>query len=161
MRVRRSRPAGSRAAASRLMTIYIVELDQQAPLRRRRGSHLPLLYVGVTLNSPERRFEMHKKGGRTASVIVTRFGRCLRPDLYERYPRIPIGEAAAFEQRVAQELRCQGYTVDAGGVGFGWDHLVRSATRSKAPGRKSKRGNRRTSPNGRAGSTAAAAAGGK
>lgn len=103
------------------MTVYVVELDDGAPLPTREDPRLPFLYVGVTGNTPERRFEIHKEGGRTASSIVTEHGVRSLPHLYQRYKRVRKDRAAALEQKVAEDLRAEGYVVYSGKAGFFWD----------------------------------------
>lgn len=107
--------------ASRKFGVYVVELRDTAPLSARPDHRKPFLYVGVSQNAPSRRFGIHKEGGRTASKTVSRYGLWLRPDLYRSYPRV-IGDFAAslLERQVAAELSGQGYSVDAGAVGFFW-----------------------------------------
>lgn len=98
--------------------VYVVELADAASLGTKPNPALPFLYVGITNNTPERRFEIHKEGGRTSNDNVRLHGIRLRPDLYRHYKRAKRSDAPEFEQRVANELRSKGYVVDSGGYGF-------------------------------------------
>ncbi len=123
----------------RFMKVYVIELDEHAPLPSSLGTRRPFLYVGITFNTPERRFEIHKRGGRTASRIVFKHGVRLRPDLYERYEQVPVDRASAFEQTVAKALRAEGYVVDAGSPGFGWSALQKKKATRRTPTRRASR----------------------
>lgn len=67
-------------------------------------------YVGMTGLTPERRFENHKRGYKSASV-VTRCGVALAPEWYEDIPPMPYAEAALTEPALADELRDRGLLV--------------------------------------------------
>lgn len=72
--------------------VYVVELDPQVLLQEpgflKENPHhdrdKACLYVGQTGLDPQERYANHKKGYK-ANWLVRRYGRRLRPDLYERY----------------------------------------------------------------------------
>jgi hypothetical protein len=108
--------------ANHWRTVYVIELDDESPLKRRNDPSMPYLYVGITYNTPEERFSKHMEGGRTASKIVTNHGIELRPDLYSHYKKVRGDDnAAMLEQEVAKELKEKGYIVHSGKPGFFWD----------------------------------------
>lgn len=103
--------------------VYVIELDRSVRTHRdvkRSNPHAdPLkacLYVGQTRRTPEERFQEHstgsglKKGGRHLK------GKCLmlRPDLYEVFNPMPLLESLVLERELADDLRCEGYTVLGG-----------------------------------------------
>jgi hypothetical protein len=97
------------------------------PTRRKRGHHSvyvvylrnPLgdgkagYYVGMTGLSPERRFENHKAGIKSARV-VRRFGVRLVPVLYEHLNPLSYGDAVVMEVELAESLRKRGFQVFGG-----------------------------------------------
>ena len=82
-------------------------------LRNPRGDRKPGYYVGMTGLSPERRFENHKNGVKSAGV-VRRFGERLVPRLYEHLNPMPYEEAKRMEVLLADSLRKRGYQVYGG-----------------------------------------------
>jgi hypothetical protein len=110
--------AGVEPATRRRFNVYVVELDPCASL----DSGVGCVYVGETALPPEERWRRHKAGGRTASRVVTRFGRSLRPDLAAGVgPFDSRAQAEAAEATLADELRHQGYVVFGGqGRTFGF-----------------------------------------
>jgi len=97
--------------------VYVVELDR-AVLEERRfaranpgyNSSKPCLYVGATGLSPEKRFENHREGYK-ANRYVQRYGRRLRPELYEEYNPLSYEDAQEMEHELAAMLREKGYAV--------------------------------------------------
>jgi hypothetical protein len=69
-----------------------------------------VLYVGMTGLTPEERFENHRRGCKSASV-VTRYGVELAPEWYADIPPMPYQEAALTEPVLADELRDRGFVV--------------------------------------------------
>lgn len=69
------------------------------------------LYVGMTMYTPEERFETHKAGGKLSSTVVKKYGRRLRPTLYRAYKRMSFADAEEMEVYVAERLRKKGYAV--------------------------------------------------
>jgi len=98
--------------------IYVIELDPEVlDVRKFREANpdyvegMNCLYVGQTAAMPEERFEQHKEGYK-ANRYARRYGRRLRPDLYERYNPISSRERAEnMEEAIAQRLRARGYAV--------------------------------------------------
>ena len=101
-----------------LWNAYVIEVS---PAPGMPVPTLPDLYVGVTTKTAEERLAKHLGGGRGANKEVAKRGGRLRPDLYSQYPAAR-GEREAWklEERVATELRSQGYTVHAGSPGGPW-----------------------------------------
>ena len=88
-------------------SVYVVYL------RDPKGDGRAGYYVGMTGLSPEARFENHKKGYKSASV-VTRCGERLVPRLYEHLNPMPYAKAVAMEAALADSLRKRGYVVYGG-----------------------------------------------
>ena len=80
---------------------------------------LECLYVGMTSKTPQERFRQHKegyvnkKGHKLSASIVQKWGRYLRPSLYEHLNQKPMTreEALKMEEKLALELRRKGYAV--------------------------------------------------
>lgn len=98
--------------------IYVIELDLEVVrFRKVREENpdyvdgMPCLYVGQTAKTPEERFQQHLSGTKS-NRYVRKFGRRLRPDIFERYnPLRTRQEAEAMEERLAEKLRTRGYAV--------------------------------------------------
>jgi len=69
------------------------------------------LYVGMTSHTPEERFAIHKEGGMLSAPVVRRYGRELRPRLYQAYVRMSQSDAEEMERYLADRLRKKGYAV--------------------------------------------------
>lgn len=75
------------------------------------------LYVGQTSKTPQERFAQHRSGARSSkghklsSDIVRRYGRYLRPSLYQHIGPLSREEALEVEEGLALELRRKGYAV--------------------------------------------------
>jgi len=82
-------------------------------LRNPKGDGRAGYYVGMTGLSPEERFENHKRGIKSASV-VRRFGERLVPKLYAHLNPMPYERAVAMERELAEKLRAEGYQVFGG-----------------------------------------------
>lgn len=79
---------------------------------------LECLYVGMTSKTPQERFEQHrsgyrnKKGHKLSSTFVQKYGRYLRPSLYNHIdPMKTRAEALEMEEQLALELRRKRYAV--------------------------------------------------
>jgi hypothetical protein len=80
---------------------------------------LQCLYVGMTSKTPAERLMQHKtgyinkKGHKLSANIVERYGRYLRPSLYEHLNEKKMNreEALLMEKKLALELRRKGYAV--------------------------------------------------
>ena len=82
-------------------------------LRDPRGDGKAGYYVGMTGLSPEQRFQNHKNGYKSASV-VTRCGERLVPRLYKHLNPMPYAKAVEMEVTLADSLRKRGYVVYGG-----------------------------------------------
>ena len=97
--------------------VYVVELardvlDEPRFLRANPGyvPGMPCVYVGMTGQDPDIRFDKHKAGLK-ANRYVQRYGLRLRPDLYEVYNPMPYDGARDMEVELAIALRESGYGV--------------------------------------------------
>lgn len=107
--------------------VYVVELSKKVFTENTKfrvanpqfNGVLECLYVGMTSKTPEERLKQHKtgyvskKGHKLSANIVKKYGRYLRPSLYD-----PINsklmnrqEALIMEEKLAWDLRRQGYAV--------------------------------------------------
>ncbi|NND72635.1 MAG: GIY-YIG nuclease family protein [Rhodothermales bacterium] len=99
-------------------SVYVIELDkavrQVSRFRKANPDSSPLkpsFYVGCTARTPEVRFEQHLNGYKGNSY-VKRFGKRLRPDLYQKYNPIKTrADAEELEEYVALRLRAEGHGV--------------------------------------------------
>lgn len=106
-------------------TVYVIELTRKVFTEDRRfreanpqfNGVLECLYVGMTSKSPQERFMQHRTGARSgkghklSSDIVRKYGRYLRPSLYQHIGPLSRVEALAVEKGLALELRRKGYAV--------------------------------------------------
>lgn len=80
---------------------------------------LECLYVGMTSKTPSERFRQHKagyiskKGIRISACLAWKYGRYLRPSLYDTINAKAMTRAQALEmeKKLALDLRRQGYAV--------------------------------------------------
>jgi hypothetical protein len=82
-------------------------------LRNPRGDGKAAYYVGMTGLTPERRFENHKNGVKSAR-IVRRFGERLVPRLYAHLNPMSFAKAQMMEVALADSLRKRGFVVYGG-----------------------------------------------
>ncbi len=106
-------------------SVYVVELSRKVFTEDRKfreanpqyNGALECLYVGMTSKTPKERFVQHrtgalsKKGHKLSSDIVRRYGRYLRPSLYQHIGPLSRAEALEIERGLALELRRKGYAV--------------------------------------------------
>ena len=106
-------------------TVYVIELARKVFTEDRRfreanpqyNGVLECLYVGQTSKTPQERFAQHKSGARSknghklSSAIVRKYGRYLRPSLYQDIGPLSRAEALEVEKGLALELRRKGYGV--------------------------------------------------
>jgi predicted GIY-YIG superfamily endonuclease len=106
-------------------TVYVIELARKVFTEDRRfreanpqyNGALECLYVGQTSKTPQERFAQHKSGARSknghnlSSAIVRKYGRYLRPSLYQAIGPLSRAEALEVEKGLALELRRKGYGV--------------------------------------------------
>jgi hypothetical protein len=97
--------------------VYVVELSDQvwnsARFRRSNPDYrlgMPFVYVGMTGQDPDIRFDKHKAGIK-ANSFVRDHGLRLLPDLYERYNPMPYEAARDMEVNLGIALRRAGYGV--------------------------------------------------
>ena len=107
--------------------VYVIELSKRVFTENNKfraanpqfNGVLECLYVGMTCKTPQERLKQHKtgyinkKGHKLSANIVLKYGRYLRPSLYEPINRKPMNrqEALIMEEKLAWDLRRQGYAV--------------------------------------------------
>jgi hypothetical protein len=98
-------------------SVYVVLLSKDVlyePKFRRCNpdydSAKPCVYVGMTGQSPDVRFDKHKAGLK-ANRYVKQYGQRLLPELYECYNPMPYEAAIDMEIELAIHLRAKGYGV--------------------------------------------------
>ncbi len=106
--------------------VYAIELSKRVFTENRRfreanpqfNGVLQCLYVGMTSNTPQLRFQQHKKrtmgkkGQALSASLVYKYGLYLRPSLYNHLnPIATYGQALRTEAAFAKKLRRQGYAV--------------------------------------------------
>ena len=106
--------------------VYVVELSKRVFTENHKfrtanpqyNGAVQCVYVGMTSKTPEERFEQHKtgyvnkKGHKLSSNIVEKYGKYLRPSLYNHLnPMKTQAEALAMEEKLALELRRQKFAV--------------------------------------------------
>ena len=105
--------------------VYVIELSRKVFTEDRKfreanpqyNGVLECLYVGQTSKTPQERFAQHKTGYRNAkghklsANIVQKYGRYLRPSLYQHIGPLSREEALKVEEGLALELRRKGYAV--------------------------------------------------
>ena len=110
---------------STVYTVYVIELSRKVFTEDRKfreanpqyNGVLECLYVGQTSKTPQVRFTQHKtgyrneKGQKLSSNIVEKYGRYLRPSLYQDIGPLCRAEALEVELGLALELRRKGYAV--------------------------------------------------
>jgi len=111
--------------AGKIYCVYVVELSKKVFTENTKfreanpqfNGVLECLYVGMTSKTPKERFEQHKtgyrnsKGHKLSSNIVQKYGRYLRPSLYNHIGLMTRDEALIMEEKLALELRRQRYAV--------------------------------------------------
>ena len=98
-------------------SVYVVLLSKdvlyEAKFRRCNPDYdlsRPCVYVGMTGQSPDVRFDKHKAGLK-ANRFVKRYGVRLMPELYEWYNPMPYAAALDMEIELAIHLREKGFGV--------------------------------------------------
>ena len=107
--------------------VYVVELSKKVFTENWKfraanpqfNGTLECLYAGMTSKTPAERLQQHKtgyinqKGHKLSANIVQKYGIYLRPSLYEHLNVKPMNreEALAMEEKLAWDLRRQGYAV--------------------------------------------------
>ena len=110
----------------RTYSVYVIELSKRVFTERAKfreanpqfNGVLECLYVGMTSKSPKARLEQHlsgyrnKKGHKLSSNIVEKYGKYLRPSLYNHIELLKTrAEALKMEEQLALELRRKRYAV--------------------------------------------------
>ena len=107
--------------------VYVVELSKRVFTENVKfrvanpqfNGVLECLYVGMTSKTPQERLRQHKtgyrneKGYKLSAYLVQKYGRYLRPSLYEHINMKSMNRAEALimEKKLAMDLRRQGYAV--------------------------------------------------
>lgn len=108
-----------------IYTVYVIELARKVYTEDRKfrtanpqyNGVLECLYVGMTSKTPQERFAQHKagtlskKGHDLSAAIVKKYGRYLRPSLYQDIGPLSQTEALKVEKGLTLELRRKGYAV--------------------------------------------------
>ena len=110
-----------------LYRVYVVELAKKVFTEDARfraanpqfNGVLECLYVGMTSKTPAERLMQHKtgyisrKGHKISANIVQKYGRYLRPSLYDHLNLKPMSrvEALNMEKKLTLLLRKKGYAV--------------------------------------------------
>ncbi|MCT7312412.1 hypothetical protein N5J06_15705 [Ralstonia sp. CHL-2022] len=96
---------------------YVVELSRQvlgeARFVKANPDYFgdkPCVYVGMTGQSPDVRFDKHKAGLKS-NRFVREYGLRLMPELYECFNPMPYEAAREMEVELAIGLREEGYAV--------------------------------------------------
>jgi hypothetical protein len=106
-------------------SVYVIELSKKVYTESAKfraanpqfNGVLECLYVGMTSKTPKERFDQHKTGYRNAkghklsSNIVQKYGRYLRPSLYNHLHLMTREDALKMEEQLALELRRKRYAV--------------------------------------------------
>ena len=107
--------------------VYVIELSKRVFTENDRfraanpqfNGVLECLYVGMTSKTPAERFKQHKtgyiskKGVKISAYLAQKYGRYLRPSLYDHInvKSMTRQEALDMEKKLAWDLRKQGYAV--------------------------------------------------
>lgn len=107
--------------------VYVIELSKRVFTENAKfraanpqfNGVLECLYVGMTSKTPAERLKQHKtgyrnkKGHKLSANVVEKYGHYLRPSLYEHLNQKPMTreEALKMEEKLAMDLRRQGYAV--------------------------------------------------
>ena len=98
--------------------IYVIELDSKILKKKdflkenpNRDPSKPCVYVGMTSKTPEERFAIHQSEHLHSSPKVREFGIALMRELYEHLNPLTREEVEDMEQKLAEDLRSQGYAV--------------------------------------------------
>lgn len=112
-------------AAKKTHSVYVIELSRKSWSKSKKfrdanpqyNGMLECLYVGMTSEDPAERFKKHvtgyrtKKGHKTSSRLVEKYGMYLRPSLFQSYNPMTRADAKKKEASLALELRRKGYAV--------------------------------------------------
>ena len=97
--------------------VYVIELDPAVLKEKKFADENPdygpaksCFYVGMTGRTPDTRFTQHQEGYKS-SKYPHRYGRRLRPELFEKHNPMTFDDACAMEMELAEELKSQGHAV--------------------------------------------------
>ena len=97
--------------------VYVIELSKDVlhehKFRRCNPDYVegrPCVYVGMTGQDPDLRFDKHKAGIRSSRYVL-KYGLRLLPELYEVYNPMPYAAAQDMEVELGIGLRAAGYGV--------------------------------------------------
>jgi predicted GIY-YIG superfamily endonuclease len=114
---RRGATAARKSAPRHHHSVYVVLLSRDVLYERKfvkcnpdYDPEKPCVYVGMTGQSPDVRFDKHKAGLKS-NQYVRRYGQRLMPELYECYNPMPYEAALDMEIELAIHLREKGYGV--------------------------------------------------
>ena len=96
-----------------LLDAAVGKIRKVQGLNPMRDPSKPCVYVGMTGLPVKKRFENHKRGIKSSS-LVRRYGLKLLPELYEHLNPMPYEAAAHMERDLTEDLRRMGYTVVGG-----------------------------------------------
>jgi hypothetical protein len=98
-------------------SVYVVLLSREVLYERKfikcnpdYDPEKPCVYVGMTGQSPDVRFDKHKAGLKS-NKYVRLYGQRLLPELYECYNPMPYEAALDMEIELAIYLRTKGFAV--------------------------------------------------
>jgi len=113
----RAVPARKKRAPRYHYSVYVVLLSKDVLFERKfvkcnpnYDPDQPCVYVGMTGQSPDVRFDKHKAGLK-ANRYVKKYGLRLMPELYECYNPMPYEAALDMEIELGIYLRAKGYGV--------------------------------------------------
>ncbi len=110
---------------AKIYQVYVIELSKKVFTENTKfrlanpqyNGVLECVYVGMTSKSPKERLEQHKtgyrnkKGHKLSSNIVQKYGKYLRPSLYNHLELMTRTDALKMEEELALELRRKRYAV--------------------------------------------------
>jgi hypothetical protein len=104
-----------------LYSVYVVLLDPEVlnipQVRRRNPKRDPLkpcVYVGLSGLRVDRCFDFHKVDAIADTWPARKYGIRLMPELYEHLHPMPYEEAVHMAEKLAADLRAEGYAVSNG-----------------------------------------------
>ena len=107
----------SKTEVSLRYNVYVIELDQAVLNEKKfRAANpgyedgKPCVYVGMTANSPQVRFEQHRNGYKAAK-FVRKYGLRLRPRQFRNHNPMTWKGACEMEKEKARRLRNRGWGV--------------------------------------------------
>lgn len=110
---------------AKIYQVYVIELSKKVFTENTKfrlanpqyNGVLECIYVGMSSKTPKERLEQHKsgyrnkKGHKLSSNIVQKYGKYLRPSLYNHLGLMTRTEALKMEEELALELRRKRYAV--------------------------------------------------